>query len=232
MQLKLHEYDRAIESYNEALKQKPTTTEKTVEIYKKLGECYRCKEDIESALNQIKTCRKLVEQELPRRSADPNGRASLLRLQEDILELLAVLSQSVYHEDPNQQMISGDMEAYLKTAIECYEKLFDLQKARTESDAEGEKLVQLLQKIIGLKLKLARPASKAVIKLVTKQQEKEQASADDANAKLMHELVVRLLSGPITPSCFMDKLMDQIASPDTMKDAEPELKAVISFINV
>ena len=230
--MKLHEYDRAIESYKEALKHKPTAIEKTVEIYKKLGECYRYKEDIESALNQIETCRKLVEQEIPKRSTDPNGRASLLKVQEDILELLAVLSQSVYHEDPNQQMISDDMEAYLKTSIECYEKLFDMQKARTESEAEGEKLVQLLQKIIGLKLKLAKPASKAVIKLVTKQQEKEQASLNDANVKLMHEIVVRLLSGPIAPSSFMDKLLDQIASPETMKDAEPELKAVISFINV
>lgn len=223
MQLKLDEWDSAIQSYREALKHQQGI-EGQVQIRLKLADAFRQKEDTEDALAEVQNCRKLIEKELPRRNSIPDSRQKLLKVQEDVLLRLAKLSQSVLQDEGQDQMISAETEKHLLTAIECYEQLFETQRARAESNTEGERLVELLQQITSLKLTLAPPAARAVIKLAMKQQ--QQAPVED---KLMHELVVRLLSGPVAPSAFMDKLLEKAVGVDTMKDTEAELRAVIQF---
>lgn len=137
---------------------------------------------------------------------------------------LAKLSQSVLEAEGQDQMISSETEKHLITAIECYEQIFEAQRARAESNTEGERLVELLQQITSLKLTLAPPAARTVIKMATRQQ--QQSPVED---KTMHELVVRLLSGPVSPSAFMDKLLEKAVAPETMRDTESELKAIIQF---
>lgn len=217
------EWDSAIHSYREALKHQQGIEEQ-VQIRLKLADAFRQKEDTEDALSEVQSCRKLIEKELPRRNSMPDSRQRLLKVQEDVLLRLAKLSQSVLQDDKHDQMISSETEKHLKTAIQCYEQLFEAQRARAESNTEGERLVELLQQITNLKLILAPPAARAVIKLATKQQ--HQSQVED---KAMHELVVRLLSGPVAPSAFMDKLLEKAVSPDTMKDTEAELRAIIQF---
>lgn len=223
MQLKLSEWDNAIQSYREALKHQQGI-EGQVQIRLKLSDAFRHKEDTEEALAEVQSCRKLIEKELPRRNSIPDSRQKLLKVQEDVLLRLAKLSQSVLQDEGQDQMISAETEKHLLTAIECYEQLFEAQRARAESNSEGERLVELLQQIISLKLTLAPPAARTVIKLATRQQ--QQCPIED---KAMHELVVRLLSGPVAPSAFMDKLLEKAVSPETMKDTESELKAIIQF---
>ncbi len=221
--MQLGEYESAAASFNEALKQNTAVSvEIQISLRLKLAECSHLRENIEEALDQVKSCRQLIEAELPRRvHAEPSSRQALLKAQETVLEKLADLSQSVYQAD-DDQMISSDMEKHLSTALECCERLFDLQRTRAESTPEGERLVSILQRILKLKLRLAPPAAKAVIRLAGR-------SIGNVDDKVMHDLVVRLVSGPGSPVAYMDKLLQKVVDADSMKDAEQDLKAIIQF---
>lgn len=225
LQLQLGDYDRAIDSYATALQQTPLPLAQHIALLMRLGQCEQAKDDIEAALAHVRACRSLVERELPRHAG--SQRAELLLRQAETLERMARLSQAVHQQhgagpadgSGGALMVSADMERHLTTAIECYERLFELQR----SAPDGDRLVDLLQAILGLKLQLAPPAAKPVIALLARQ-----PAADDA-ARLARDLVGRLVSGSVAPSAFMDQLLGRIAGAETMRDAEPELRAVIAF---
>lgn len=228
LQLRLGEWPKAGQNLREALKYAKGVEEKTA-LGLQLAEALRQQDDLEAALEQVRACSAAIEAEIPRSPADTKLR--LLRMQEDVLLRLARLCQALAgqedeHQIPPSGMLSGEMEKHLCQAIACYERLFDLQRARAESPAEAQQLLTHLQQIVSLKLRLAPPAARAVIQLAGKMQGPTSTAVD---AKIMQDLTVKLMGGPVPPVAFMDKLLERAASPETMREAEPELRAIIQF---
>jgi tetratricopeptide (TPR) repeat protein len=231
LQMRLGTMDEAISSYSESFKYGSGAIAKS-QILLKLAKCYEGKEEIEEALAQAQQCRKLVESELPK-MIQQDQRQILLALQEEVYETLARLSQNVFSSainpncDAEIMMISGAMEGHIKCAIDCYERLFEMQRSRSvESNTqEGERLISLLQSILSLKLKLASPAEKTVIKCARQ-------SKIQVDESVMHDLVVKLLTAPTAPSSFIEKLLIKAGKPETMKEVDEELRAIVQFCGI
>jgi len=230
LQLRLGEWDAAVISFKEARKH-ALGVEAQTDLGLKLADAYRAKDDIDAALVQVEACRSAIEKELPR-SAGPESRPRLLKLQEDVLLRLAKLSQAVAGEEEettysptSDAMISADMQSHLRTAISCYERLFESQRARADSASEGQALLSLLHPICQLTLKLAPPAARSVIRLAARQN-----GASSVEDKVMHDIVVKLMGGPVSPTAYLGKLLEKAVLPETMKEAEQELRAVLHFI--
>lgn len=192
--------DEALSFYADALKsaqQARSPGGLAAQVLLKISACQEVKGNLDEALEAAREARALLEEA-------PVGDAPV-DLYEGALNEVAQLALKMYADvrEDASTVLSGAIQANLLLAVECYERLFEGVRQRPEID--GNRLLSVLKKIIGLKLRLAKPAQKIILSAVRqKRMQVSQAYVSDC--------IMRIVSSP-TATVFMDRALEKLEKP-------------------
>lgn len=206
LQQRIENLDEAISYFQDALKilSKNDHSIERVKLYLNIARCYQKKGELDTALNFGQEARKCLEEREKEGTLSSEESCTI----DSCYQLIADLALSIVSngEMPNllnwedQQVMSLDMLKMVSVAADCYEQLYE--RVRSHPDRlEGEEVVKLLRRIIGLKLCLARPAQKTLIKAARRLQTQPN---DSARAK---DLILRMVTAT-SATLFADRILD------------------------
>jgi tetratricopeptide (TPR) repeat protein len=189
-------FDEALAFYTDALKSCQQCADGPVacaQILLSIASCQQSKGNLDEALEAAQEARSLLES------------TAAVELYESALTSVAQLAQSLYEDvkEDATTVLSGAIQANLSLAVECYERLFEGVRQRTEIDPA--RLLSVLKKIISLKMRLARPAHKILISAIKARKHQVSQSA-------VSDCIMRIVSAP-TASSFMDRSLDRLEKP-------------------
>ena len=214
--------DAAIASYQDALKvlsNRAPFTDK-VKILISVAECYRSKGQAEIALEQASSAKAILD------ARQKEGKISTEEsdLFEPCLKLIAQLSLEIVNNgDANlklfdETVMSEEMNNLVALGASCYEQLYERLRAHPDQ-LEGEQVVDYLRRIISLKLQLAKPAQKTLVKAVSRMAVQP---SDQSRAK---DLILRMVTSS-SASSFCDRILIN-AEADPSSNGMDELKLLV-----
>jgi tetratricopeptide (TPR) repeat protein len=183
----LENFDGAIASFQEALKitNRSGSALERVKLILKIAKCFQQKGEIDNAISQVQEARKILEE----REKDGAMSSDESRTFDSCYYLTAQLAMTVISNgadpstvnlfDEQQQFSSSDFQSYVSLAFESYEILYERVRSNPDRLQDGENLIQMLRKIVALRLCLCRPSQQTLIKaarrLPTTQQDQSKA---------------------------------------------------------
>jgi len=204
----LERYDEALSFFNDALKSAQQCGANALtlgDIILSIASCHHDKGNLDDALEQARRAQAVLEASEGNQSHSTN-----VQLKQELLDRaytqVATLAQKIFedvHEDTTT-ILSGDIQAHLNLAIECYERIFDT--IRQKPDMDGNKLLNVLKKLIGLKLRLARPSQKILIGAIRNRK------AIAASQSAVSDLIMRVVAAA-SASSYMDRVLERLDKP-------------------
>ena len=205
----LERYDEALSFYNDALKtaqQSGASILALAEIILSIADCHHDKGNLDEALEFARQARTALEGSDSHQSFS----SSDVQVKQDLLERaysqVAVLAQKIF-EDVHEEattILSADIQAHLNLAVECYERMFD--SIRQKPDMDGNKLLDVLKKLIGIKLRLARPSQKILMAAI------KNKKSSCASHSAVSELIMRIVAAS-SASSYMDRVLERLDKP-------------------
>lgn len=185
------------------------------EICLSIADCQQDKGDLDEALLSAKRARSFLEGNSAcnsseiKSSNDGDNVANHFSNLNEVLErsyvVIAELAQKIYEDvrEDSTIALSEDIQIHLNWAVECYERLLDGIRQKPEID--GTRLVVVLKKIIGLKLRLSRPAQKIIINAI-------KSRKVNASQSFVSECIMRIVASP-SASTYMERNLEKLEKP-------------------
>lgn len=194
------------------------------EISLAISSCQMEKGDLDEALASAKRSRILLES-TSNSSSSPNSTTELTPGKSETVinhfstlnetldrayTVIADLALKIYEDvkEDSTVVLSEDIQLHLNLAVECYERLLD--SIRQKPEIEGPKLLAVLKRIIGLKLRLARPSQKILIGAI-------KSKKVNASQSFVSECIMRIVASA-SASAYMDRYLEKLDKP-TMSSA-------------
>lgn len=182
-----------------------------------ISNCQQDKGDLDEALVSAKRARSFLESNSQSPSSPKeysnvkaesviNHFSTLNEALERSYTVIAELAQKIYEDvkEDSTTVLSEDIQLHLNLAVECYERLFD--GIRQKPEIEGSKLLAVLKRIIGLKLRLARPSQKILLNAI-------KSRKINASQSFVSECIMRIVASP-SASIYMDRNLDKLEKPN------------------
>ena len=211
--------DDALNFYQDALKSAQQCGAGALtqgEICLSISSCQQEKGDLDEALASAKRSRTLLEgnlnggnsKDFPDAKSETvaNHFSSLNETLERSYTVIAELAQKIYEDvrEETTSVLSEDIQLHLNLAVECYERLFDGIRQKPEID--GSKLLAVLKRILGLKLRLARPSQKILLNAI-------KTRKVNTSQSFVSECIMRIVASP-SASVYMDRNLDKLEKPN------------------
>lgn len=162
-------YDDAINFFQEALKiaHRAENSTERVKLMMNVAKCFQCKGELETALSYAQDAKQNLEEREREGTLSSDENLTFDNCFTIIAELaMAIVTNgedSTFGKWEDQQVMSSELLRFISMAADAYEQLYE--RTRNHPDRlDADDLVKLLRKIVGLRLQLARPAQKTLVK--------------------------------------------------------------------
>jgi tetratricopeptide (TPR) repeat protein len=200
----LERYDEALSFYLDAFKSSQQCGAEATHlgsIVLSIASCHQDKGNLDEALEHARRARSILEADAV--DASSAKQETLDRAYVMVAELAQKTFEDVHEEATT--VLSDDIQMHLGLAAECYERLFD--GIRQKTDIDGNKLAAILKKIVTLKLRLARPSQKILIRAI----KAKRANLATSQAAVS-ECMMRIVAAPSACS-YLDRALERLEKP-------------------
>lgn len=203
LQARAGDHDEAIRSWQEALKTCDRADVQSARLLVQTARALQAKGDLEQALQAAQHARQWLEEERSGLAADKDElllHDASLALTAELAVAILANGQPVETAIDHHHFWSADMLRLVQLAADCHEALFERMRAHPDR-MDGQDLINLLRKLISLRLRLARPSQKPLIQAACRRPVTE---SDRTRAK---DVILRMVTAS-SASAFVERCLE------------------------